>query len=54
MVRALIAACGTLAYGKFARLSDHLGLTLALHNTPHELSELRPTAEDMDFARFFR
>ena len=29
---------------------DLPGKTLALHNTPHELSELRPTAEDMDFA----
>src|ERR1700745_75635 len=27
MVRALIVACGTLAYGKFARLSDYLGRT---------------------------
>ena len=32
MVRALIAACGTLAYGKFARLSDHLGLTQSLRD----------------------
>jgi hypothetical protein len=28
--------------------------TLALHNAPHELIELRPTAEAMEFARFLR
>jgi hypothetical protein len=31
-----------------------LGRTLALHNAPHELIELRPTAEAMEFARFLR
>jgi hypothetical protein len=30
MVRALIVARGTLAYGKFARLSDRLGLMQSL------------------------
>jgi hypothetical protein len=30
------------------------GKTLALHNAPHELVELRSTAEAMDFARFLR
>ena len=28
--------------------------TLALHNAPHELIELRPMAEAMEFARFLR
>jgi hypothetical protein len=32
MARALIVACGTLAYGKFARLSDHLGPTQSLRD----------------------
>jgi hypothetical protein len=32
----------------------HPGKTLALHNAPHELFELRPTAEAMEFARFLR
>ena len=54
MEQASIAACGASEYGKFARRSGRLEPTLALHNTPHELSELRPSAEDMDFARFFR
>jgi hypothetical protein len=30
------------------------GKTLALRNAPHELIELRPTAEAMEFARFLR
>jgi len=36
------------------RLLAHLGKTLALHNAPHELIELRPMAEAMEFARFLR
>jgi len=40
MVRALIVACGILAYGKFARLSDHLGPTQSLRDVwdQHDLS----------------
>lgn len=30
------------------------GKTLALHNAPHELIELRPMAEAIEFARFLR
>ena len=54
MARTSIVACGVSEYAKFGRDSGRPEPTLALHNTPHELSELRPTAEDMDFARFFR
>jgi hypothetical protein len=54
MARTSIVASGVSEYAKFGRRSGHPEPTLALHNTPHELSELRPTAEDMDFARFFR
>jgi hypothetical protein len=42
------------AFGTSLPHRFHLGRTLALHNAPHELIELRPTAEAMDFARFLR
>jgi hypothetical protein len=42
------------AFAISRRLHGLHGKTLALHNAPHELIELRPTAEAMEFARVLR
>ncbi len=52
--RYLSAAFGRSAFETARRLRARRGKTLALHNAPHELIELRPTAEAMEFARFLR
>jgi hypothetical protein len=44
MEQASIVACGVSEYAKFGRRSGHPEPTLAVHNAPHELSELRPRA----------
>jgi hypothetical protein len=48
------ADCAPWASGTSLPHQPRPGRTLALHNAPHELVELRPTAEAMDFARFLR
>jgi hypothetical protein len=53
-VRSSRAGCVPWASGTSLPRRLHLGRTLALHNAPHELVELRPTAEAMEFARFLR
>ena len=34
---------------RHSAIRDHLGRTLALHSTPHELRELRVAVDDADF-----
>src|SRR5580704_4690002 len=54
MVRSSSEGFDQWAFAIDRRRRAPLGKTLALHNAPHELIELRPTAEAMEFARFLR
>ena len=54
MVRSSSEGFDQWAFATDRHRRDLRGKTLALHNAPHELVELRPTEEAMEFARFLR